>query len=109
MKNLRPSRPAQQGQVVPLMAGVVVLVAMIGLGLAVFGSRMVDRARAQNAADAAALAAAVQPETAVATRVAEALAEGNHAEIVSVTWHGDVVVVRVRLGREQAVAAARPA
>jgi Flp pilus assembly protein TadG len=61
----------ERGTVTVLMAGIVVLVGMTMWWLGVAGSLMVQRSRAQTAADAAALAGAVDGEDA-ARRFAEA-------------------------------------
>lgn len=90
------------------MGAVIVLVALITLGVAHVGRQAVDRARAQNAADAAALAAAVQLDPADAAQIARRLADRNGAELVEVHRIGPVVTVRVRLSGHDAVAAARP-
>lgn len=105
---LRCRSDADRGQVVPLVAAVVALVAMLALGIAGVARVAHDRARAQNAADAAALAAAVRlgPDDVEAT--ARRLAEANGAELVELRREGTIVVVRVELGGLEAVAAARP-
>lgn len=99
----------QAGQVIPLVAGVVCLVAALGLGLATVGDRVVDRARAANAADAAALAAALEVDGTLATDRARTFAEHNGAELVECTRVGVVTVVRVRVDDAVVAAAARPA
>lgn len=68
----------QRGQALPLMAVVVALAALVVLGLGRVGSVVVARAQAQTAADAAALAGAVQGRAA-----AEGLAVANGGRLVS--------------------------
>ena len=88
------------------MAAVIVLAAALALAVAQLGVRTVERARAQNAADAAALAAAgvgpVPEQRALAARLADA----NHAELRSLRRVGTVVVIEVRVGSQRAEAAA---
>ncbi len=90
------------------MAGVLVLVAMLAVGAAGLGFRVVGRARAQNAADAAALAAAVEPDDGRARAVAARLAAGNGAELVSFRRASTTVVVVVEIAHRRATAAAEP-
>lgn len=105
----KPACPStQSGQVVPLMAGVIVLVALCALGVAFVGRQAVERARAQNAADAAALAAAVQLDPRRATVVAQTITSRNGARLVELHRDGAVVVVHVTVAGHGAVAAARP-
>jgi uncharacterized membrane protein len=103
---VRPSK--DRGQVVPLMAGVLVVVALLAVGVAHVGSQAAGRARVQNAADAAALAAALQLDPADAEQIAGLLAGRNGAELVEVHRVDAVTVVHVRLGDHEAAAAARP-
>src|SRR5207302_7181329 len=51
-----PGASHEQGQIAPLVALVMVLIGLVAYGTAVLGRSAVDRARAQTAADAAALA-----------------------------------------------------
>lgn len=99
---------SEVGQVVPVVAAVLVIVALLGIGAAELGQRVVERSRAQNAADAAVLGAALQPDAAVAERVASTLARRNGASLVSVDVVSDTWTVHVRSGSAEAVAAARP-
>ena len=91
----------QAALVLVVVASVVFVVSTAAL--AVLGGRVVERTRAQTAADAAALASVVggRPN-------AEALAERHGAELVS--WArgpgNDEVTVVVRLGHAQATARA---
>ena len=99
---------SQQGQVVPLMAVAIVLVAALSLGLVGLGRRSIARARAQSAADSAALAAAVAIPPQVAEGVAERFAARNGATLVGWRTVGPTVVVTVEVAGERATAAARP-
>jgi nitrous oxide reductase accessory protein NosL len=72
---------------------------VVAVGL--FGERIVDRGRAQTAADAAALAATTGGMSAAAR-----LAGSNGGRLVSFTENGDFVVVVVEVGGERAVARA---
>lgn len=103
------SRTTKQcGQVVPLLAGVVTLVAVLALGVAHIGLGAVDRARAQNAADAAALAAAITPDPSDARSVAAHVSACNGAVLVDEHRAEGITVVRVRLSGHEASAAATP-
>lgn len=95
-----------QGQVVPIVAGIIMLVAVLGLGLAHLGARALAQAQAQNAADAAALAAA-QNQSGSARHDAQQLAVANDAQLVTLEHFGSTVVVTVRHGHIKARAAAR--
>lgn len=95
------------GQVVPLIAGVIVLVAVLALLVADLGHRAVNRASAQSAADAAALAAASAAQSAPARTVAVRLASRYGATVVDWWTHDSTVVVTVQLDGARATAAAR--
>lgn len=99
-------KTGQQGQTVPLAAGVITLIAVMAAALVSMGSRLVDATRASTAADAAALAAvAASPDRARA--VASTIAEHNGARLVGLRWeHGDVIV-EVRSGNADAQARGR--
>jgi hypothetical protein len=91
----------QRGQVVPLVAVIVVVAAGAALVLARLGTEVIDRARARTAADAAALAG-VRGDRVAAERVARA--DGGALErYVRV---GDQVEVTVRVGGFRATARA---
>ncbi len=90
------------------MAGFAVVIALVAVGLAHVGTEAIDRARAQNAADAAALGAALELDPAVAERLAGTVAQRNGARLAGLHREGSVTVVEVRLGDHHAVAAARP-
>src|SRR5688572_7072522 len=97
-------RRPQSGQVLPLVALVLVLFGGACLLLARLGGAAVLRARAVAVADTAALAGAVGGE-ARARRVAEA--NGGEVEQYEHVGRSDVRV-QVRLGRAGASARARP-
>lgn len=103
-----PRAPNQRGQIVPLLAGVVTLVAVCALGVAQIGRGAVDRARAQNAADAAALAAAITPDPSNARSLAAHISARNGAVLVDEHRVGGITIVRVRLSDHEASAAATP-
>lgn len=90
-----------RGQAVLLMAVVVVLAALVAVGLADAGAVIVDRQRAQTAADAAALAGVSGGRAAAAQ-----LAASNGAVLVSYDQQGFEVNVVVTLGRVSARARA---
>ena len=99
---MRVNRVDERGQVLPLMVLALALVAG-GLVLVVELGRIADdRAQARTAADAAALAGAVEGRAA-----ALALATGNGATVISYEELGEEVEVVVRVGRASARARAR--
>lgn len=91
-----------RGQAVPLAAAMMAVVTIALVGLVPAGRALADRARARTAADAAALAAAVDGDHA-----APELAHANGAELIHLERAGDEVVVGVRLGDVEARARAR--
>lgn len=95
-------RGGDRGQTVPLLAVVVVVAAGAMVLLGHLGVAARDRARAQTAADAAALAGAVEGAPA-----ARDVAAANGATVESVVVGPGTAEVRVRLGRATASAAAR--
>lgn len=92
---------SELGQVAPLVAVAVLLVAGVGVAIVAVGGVLADRAVARTAADAAALVAAVDSDAAAAS-----MARANGAELVAVHRHGDQVEVEVRVGRATARARA---
>jgi hypothetical protein len=92
---------AEGGQVVPLVALVVVLVGLLCLGLGRLGGSAAASARAQTAADAAALAGAGGGE-----RAARELARANGATVVGYRAEGAEVEVTVAVGDRHATARA---
>ncbi len=91
----------QRGQVLPLVAVIVVVAAGAALVLARLGTEVIDRARARTAADAAALAG-VEGDRAAAERVARA----DGAALERYVRVGDQVEVTVRVGNFRATARA---
>jgi hypothetical protein len=89
------------GQAVVLLLAVVVMAALAVVGVGEFGTRIIDRGRAQTAADAAALAATIGGRSAAAR-----LAAGNGAVLVSYSEVGDAVTVVVEIEGERATARA---
>jgi hypothetical protein len=82
------------GQAIPLVIGVVAVMALLLIGVAWLSTSVIDAASARTAADAAALAGAVDGRSA-----ASRLAADNGAELVAFQHIGDDVVVTVRVGR----------
>ncbi len=89
------------GQAVVLLLTVVVMAALSVVAVGLFSQRIVDRGRAQTAADAAALAA-----TEGGRAAAQRLAAGNGAVLVGYAEAGDVVMVVVELNGERVTARA---
>jgi hypothetical protein len=90
-----------RGQAVVLLLAVVVMAALAVVATGKFGGRIVDRGRAQTAADAAALAATIGGRPA-----AVRLASGNGAQLISYTVAGGAVTVVVEVNGERATARA---
>jgi hypothetical protein len=100
----RDQQPARErGQVVPLLALVVVVAAGAAILLARVGGEVVDRARARNAADAAALAGVTGGRPAAAH-----VAAANGAVLDRFAGVGDQVEVTVHVGASRATARAAP-
>ncbi len=98
-----PAGPeADRGQVTPLVAAMMAIVMVALVSLVPVGRALADRAHARTAADAAALAGAVDGEAA-----ARALAHENGADLLSFARQDGEVVVRVRVGGADAFARAR--
>ena len=95
-------RERQRGQVLPLLTVVMVAAIALAVVLVRLGGQIVDRARAQTAADAAALAGAGGGEDA-----ARATAARNDAEIESFVIRDGQVEVVVRVADRRASARAR--
>jgi uncharacterized membrane protein len=91
-----------RGQVVPLMAAVLALVAALAVGLVLLGNLVTHRAHAQTAADATALAGAARGRAA-----AEAVAGANDGDLESFVVEGSEVEVTVRVGDARATSRAR--
>ncbi|HEY6532270.1 MAG TPA: pilus assembly protein TadG-related protein [Acidimicrobiales bacterium] len=90
------------GQVVPLMAGVLALVAVLAVGLVLLGNLVARRAQAQTAADAAALAGAARGRAAALQVAGE-----NDGDLESFVVKGPEVEVTVRVGDARATSRAR--
>ncbi len=90
-----------RGQSVVLLLAVVVMAALSVIAVRDFGARVVNRGRAQTAADAAALAATIGGRSA-----ADRLATSNGGRLLSFDESGDVVVVVVEVAGERASARA---
>jgi uncharacterized membrane protein len=96
---------SDRGQVLPLAALLVVLAVGLAVLAGELGAISGERARARTAADAAALAAAV--ERGDGEPVARLFASVNGAVLESYRWVDGEVTVVVRVGRARAVASAR--
>lgn len=95
-------RADARGQIVPVMAIVLVLCVAVLVGLVALGGRATDRARARTAADAAALAG-VSGGAAEAERVAA----DNGGTVQRSASEGGAFEVEVRVGDAVARARAR--
>lgn len=95
-------RGDDRGQAVPLAAAMLAVVVVALVGLVPLGVAVRERAAARTAADAAALAGAIEGEHA-----ARRLADANGGELVTFQRTGDEVLVRVRVGDAAADARAR--
>jgi hypothetical protein len=92
----------QRGQVLPLLALVILVGGMAVVLVGRIGGAAVYRARASTAADAAALAGAAEGSTA-----AKGLADANGARVLGYETRGNDARVRVAVGRAEATARAR--
>ena len=90
------------GQIVPMMALVLFAVVIVAMMVIRLGLQVDRRARAQSAADAAAIAGATEGED-----IAGSVTEANGATLESFVVRGSEVEVVVRLGDERATARAR--
>lgn len=91
----------ERGQVAPLLALVVAVGCVLVMMLMRLGENATDQAKAQTAADAAALGGAIEGEAA-----AEELARANGADLIAFTAGPDDVVVTVAVGRAEGQARA---
>lgn len=96
----RDSEP-ERGQAVALLLAAVVMAALGVVGVGQFSVRILDRGRAQTAADAAALAATTGGRSA-----AVRLASSNGATLVGYAEVGEVVTVVVDVAGQRATARA---
>ena len=101
MTRARP-RGSDVGSATVIVVAVVVVLASMSLAVGRFGRRLNDAARAQTAADAAALAGAVG-----GVERATELAQANHAALAEFVSRGDEVLVTVSVDGVQASARAR--
>ena len=92
----------ERGQVLPLVAVVLVVAGAAMWCLGRLSGAAVERARARTAADAAALAGAAEGEAA-----ARSIAAANGGRLVSFVRAGADVIVRVEVGDATAPARAR--
>ena len=90
-----------RGQAVVLLLAVVAMAALSVVAVGRLGSRVIDRGRAQTAADAAALAA-----TRGGRAAAERLASGNGGRLIGYAVSGESIIVVVDVGGERAAARA---
>ena len=90
-----------RGQAVILLLAVVVMAALGVVGVGLFSARVIDRGRAQTAADAAVLAATTGGRGAAAR-----LASANGGVLMSYSENADVVTVVVEVDGERATARA---
>jgi hypothetical protein len=97
--NDHPGR--QDGQAVPLVAGLVAVAAVLLLAVGHLGRRAADAARARTAADAAALAGAALGRSGAAS-----MAAANGGVLVSYANSDGTVRVTVTVGGESATARA---
>jgi hypothetical protein len=96
-----PSNEEDRGQAVVLLVTVVAIAALVVVGVGEFSARVIDRGRAQTAADAAALAA-----TSGGRAAAARLAADNGARLIGYAEAGDTVTVVVDVDGRQATARA---
>jgi Putative Flp pilus-assembly TadE/G-like len=91
-----------EGSALPILVVALAVLCSLVLGVARLGVRSVDRARAETAADAAALAGAHHGWPG-----AERLATLNDGELVTFVDTGGTVTVQVKVGSVVAAASAR--
>lgn len=94
-------RRGSRGQATPLWAIVLVLAALLLVPVSLLARATIERAEAQSAADAAALAGALEGEDAART-----IARSNDARLESFVTDGDAVEVTVVVGGRRATARA---
>ena len=92
---------SDRGQATPLWAAVLVLAGLLLVPTGMLVRATVQRAEARSAADAAALAGALEGEGA-----ARSVAEANGAEVLEYEGRGDLVEVTVVVGDRRATARA---
>ena len=99
-----PARASDTGQVLPMVAALIAIVGVMAMQLVRVGEAAYQRAQAQTAADASALAGVADGRAA-----AESEARANRARLVSYREINADVQVSVRLGKATAQARARGA
>ncbi|MCO8126210.1 pilus assembly protein TadG-related protein [Acidimicrobiia bacterium EGI L10123] len=92
---------SDRGQATPLWAVVLVLAGLLLVPTGLLVRATVQRAEARSAADAAALAGALEGEDA-----ARSVAEANGGELIDYQARGDLVEVTVMVGDRRATARA---
>jgi secretion/DNA translocation related TadE-like protein len=103
-------RGRESGNVTVLVTAVIVVAVLLGTAVARLGSAVADKSRANNAADAAALAAAGElasgttPAAACAT--ARRTAAANGARLLTCQWGDSAAVVTIAIGEARAIARA---
>lgn len=103
---VHPPRPrGSRGQATPLWAIVLVLVALLLVPVALLARATIERAEAQSAADAAALAGALATDGS-GEADARAIADRNGARLESYRRVGDTIEVTVVVGGRRASARA---
>lgn len=102
----------ESGNVTVLVAAVIVVAVLLGTAVARLGSAVAEKSRANNAADAAALAAAGALASgrprATACATARRTAADNGARLLTCQWAGAAAVVTVAMGEARAIARAEP-
>lgn len=105
MSRQHPTAPVgshgSRGQATPLVAIALLLAALLLVPLSLLARATIERSAAQNAADAAALAGALEGE-----REARAIAAANGARLESYERQGAVIEVVVTVGGRRATARA---
>jgi len=99
----RPARPTRRdaGQATPFVAVIIVCIAIASLAIAQLGTAAIERTRARTAADAAALAAAIDGDAA-----GQRLARANGATSATIANVGADAHATVQLGSVEAQARA---
>lgn len=93
----------ERGNMTPLSLIVFAFVVLFAMGFTRIGAAMIVQARAQNAADSAALAGAVEGES-----TAMLMARRNGAELTAFDVEDQMVTVTVSIGSIKATASATP-
>jgi len=103
-------RRGERGNVTVLVIAVVVVAVLLATAVARLGSAVAEKARANNAADASALAAAGAlasgSSPAGACLTARRTATDNGAQLLTCQWDDNGAVVTIAMGEAQAIARA---